>query len=75
VTNVLDDGTYDAIVVDARAGDDDVLDLELTITAGPRKGEIVTVHAQHLALTAVETLGLPADLIVRGGKPQLVIHR
>jgi hypothetical protein len=78
LTVVLDDGTYDAIVVDAReiegeAGDAVVL--ELTITAGPHKGEIVTVHAEHLALTAIDVLGLPGDLIVTDGAPRLVLQR
>ena len=75
---MLDDGTYDAIVVDAHEIEDEAGDgvvLELTITAGPHKGEIVTVHAKHLALTAVDTLGLPGDLIVTGGEPRLVLQR
>jgi hypothetical protein len=75
VTVVLADGTYDAVVVDARDDDAGGVALELTITAGPHKGEIVTVHAERLALTAVEALGLPADLIVAGGKPRLVLQR
>jgi hypothetical protein len=75
VTVVLDDGTYDAIVVDARDDDGGGVELELAITTGPHKGAMVTVHAHHIGLTAIDTLGLPADLIVSGGSPRLVLQR
>jgi len=74
---VLDDGTYDAIVVDAHEIGDDASDrmiLELAITSGPHKGEVVTVHAEHLSRSAVDALGLPGDLIVSGGNPRLVLR-
>jgi hypothetical protein len=82
---VLADGTYDAIVVDAtdvestdvestdvenRAG----VRLELTIVAGPHKGEVVAVRAEHLAVTAVEALGLPARLVVTDQRPEVVLE-
>ncbi len=78
---MLADGTYDAIVVDAtdvestdvenRAG----VRLELTIVAGPHKGEVVAVRAEHLAVTAVEALGLPARLVVTDQHPEVVLER
>ena len=81
---MLADGTYDAIVVDAADVDDrgaDVDDtagacvrLELTIVAGPHKGDMVAVRAEHLAMTAVETLGLPARLIVTDQRPEVVLE-
>jgi hypothetical protein len=73
---VLADGTYDAIVVDATdvdAGDAGVR-LELTIVAGPHKGDVVAGRAQHLAMTAVETLGLPARLVVTDQRPEVVLE-
>jgi len=73
---VLADGTYDAIVVDATdvdAGDAGVR-LELTIVAGPHKGDVVAVRAEHLAMTAVETLGLPARLVVTDQRPEVVLE-
>jgi hypothetical protein len=81
---VLDDGTYDAIVVDATEIDGTVdgtdlenfhVRLELTIVAGPHKGEIVVVRARHLTMTAVETLGLPARVVVTDGQPEVVLER
>ena len=87
---MLADGTYDAIVVDATdvdATDVDVTDvegtdvenraavrLELTIVAGPHKGEVVAVRAEHLAVTAVEALGLPARLVVADQRPEVVLE-
>ena len=73
---MLADGTYDAIVVDATdvdAGDAGVR-LELTIVAGPHKGDVVAVRAEHLAMTAVETLGLPARLVVTDQRPEVVLE-
>jgi hypothetical protein len=56
--------------VGGRAG----LRLELTIVAGPHKGDVVAVRAQHLAMTAVETLGLPARLVVTDQRPEVVLE-
>ena len=87
---MLADGTYDAIVVDATdVGGTDVegtdvegtgvggragLRLELTIVGGPHKGDVVAVRVQHLAMTAVETLGLPARLVVTDQRPEVVLE-
>ena len=66
---MLDDGTYDAVVVDATADVRDVLHLELTIVAGPYKGEVVSVAAAGLGRSDVDVMGLPATLEVTGGEP------
>ena len=78
---MLADGTYDAIVVDATDVDATDVDaggagvrLELTIVAGPHKGDVVAVRAEHLAITAVETLGLPARLVVTDQRPEVVLE-
>ena len=87
---MLADGTYDAIVVEAadveesddtggdvKGGDvkgGGCVRLELTIVAGPHKGDVVAVRAEHLAMTAVETLGLPARLVVTDQRPEVVLE-
>jgi hypothetical protein len=48
--------------------------LELTIVAGPHKGDVVAVRAEHLAMTAVEALGLPARLVVTDQRPEVVLE-
>ena len=48
--------------------------LELTIVAGPHKGDVVAVRAEHLAMTAVEALGLLARLVVTDQQPEVVLE-
>jgi hypothetical protein len=70
---VVEDGTYDALVVDAASGVADdgtaVMHLELTILGGPHKGELVAVSATGLRGTEIDLLGIPATLVVAGGTP------
>ena len=70
---VLNDGTYDVFVVDAEDVADlqDALRIELTVTQGPHKGDVVTVVAQHLGHDAISVLGLPATLVVERGTPRV----
>ena len=72
----LDDGTYDALVVDAADldgdGRPDVVVLCLTITAGERKGEIVDVHASRLQHEPLDLLAMPCILVVRDGQPTVI---
>jgi hypothetical protein len=35
----------------------------------------VAVRADHLAMTAVETLGLPARLVVTNQRPEVMLER
>jgi hypothetical protein len=66
---VLDDGTYDALVVDAEATDDGGVRIEMTIVAGPAKGEVVAVTARGLPGDPLDLLGVPGTLTVEGGAP------
>ena len=68
------DGTYDAIVVDAERVDDGVR-LELTITAGSHKGEVVAVRATHLTMDPVNVLGIPARIVVTNNTPRVAFER
>jgi hypothetical protein len=70
---MLDDGVYDALVVDA-TDDGEAVVIELTIVAGPHKGEMVSVRAAGLAQAALETLGLPATITVRDGEPDVELE-
>jgi len=72
---MLDDGTYDAFIVDARE-DEEVfraMSIELTITSGARKGEVITVRAMNVQRDAIALIGLPATLRVANGEPHLTI--
>ena len=69
----LGDGDYDVIVVDVEAGADDALVLDLMVTSGARRGEIVRVHARGLDRGWVELLGVPATLTVTDGRPRVTL--
>ncbi len=72
---MLPDGTYDVVVVDAVADGDQALHLEVTILGGDRKGDLVSVRAEGLAVAELDALGLPGTLTVRDGEPDLALER
>jgi hypothetical protein len=74
VMNPLDDGTYDVIVIDVVEGADDALVLELTVTSGAHRGEIVHVNARGLHRSWVDLLGTPATLNVTDGRPRVTLE-
>ena len=70
--SVLDDGTYDVFVVDAASDDDTAgVHLELTITSGEHKGEVIALRAAQLGRDPVMLIGLPAELRVSDGVPSV----
>lgn len=70
---MLDDGTYDALVFDAE-GDDDAVTVELTILAGERKGEVVSLRTTDWDGDALDLLGIPATITVADGSPSVVFE-
>ena len=70
--SMLPDDTYDAFIIDATNDDArNIARLELTITSGEHKGEVVTLRASNLDRDAFELIGLPARLHVRDGVPSV----
>lgn len=67
----LPDGTYDAMVIDTAASDDGSVSVDLTIVAGPAKGEVVTLRARGLDRDALDLLGVPATITVADGAPSV----
>ena len=70
---MLADGTYDAIVVDAER-DEDGIRLELTITAGPHKGEVVAVRVGNVTMDPVNVLAIPARIVVTNNSPRVELE-
>lgn len=68
----LRDGTHDVVVIDAREDEDGVVHLELAVTSGTHKGNVVRVAARSFARDALDVLGLPATLHVDEGVPRVV---
>jgi len=65
------DGTYDAFVVWAEPRDDGTVALDLTITTGARKGDVVSVRAANVSRDPVELVGLPCTLLVEHAQPRV----
>ena len=65
----LADGVYDAFVVWAELRDDDSIALDLTITTGAQKGDVVSVRATSTPRDAIDLVGMPCTLRVRAGEP------
>jgi len=70
---MLADGTYEAIVVDAERVEDGVR-LELTITSGSHRGDVVAVRATHLTMDPVNVLGIPARIVVTNNTPRVELE-
>ena len=70
-TGALPDGTYDALVIDAADHDDGSVSVDLTIVAGPPKGEVVTLLASGLEGDPLDLLGVPATITVSDGSPSV----
>lgn len=71
----LDDGIYDAFVVDARDEPSGGTAVELTITAGEHKGMVTTLTSDVSLGDPIDLLGLPATLTVVLGVPSVRIDR
>jgi hypothetical protein len=75
---MLDDGTYDAVVVDADAGATPGLTrVELAIASGGHKGTLVTIATDDPVIVdrePLDLLALPATITVADGRPSLVIE-
>lgn len=71
---VLEDGTYDVVVVDAEAGDGGGIALELTVLAGAHKGELVQITAIGIGRDPLDLLAVPATLVVTNGQPRVQLE-
>jgi hypothetical protein len=72
VVGVLEDGSYDAFIVDVTT-EGSVLHLDLTILDGAHKGEVVSVRATGLEVDEIDAIGMPATITVTDGVPAVTI--
>ncbi|GAC1539139.1 MAG: hypothetical protein NVS3B12_25050 [Acidimicrobiales bacterium] len=71
--SMLEDGTYDVVVVDAEDERDGVVAVEVAVSSGPHRGEVVRLTATNLGCTWFELLAAPGTLVVADGAPQLAL--
>jgi len=64
---VLEDGSYEALVVDVEGGV-----LSLTILTGAHKGAVVEVRDAHLHDDGLDLLAMPCVIVVRDGEPKVI---
>jgi hypothetical protein len=67
----LADGVYDAFIVWAEERDDGAIALDLTITTGAHKGDVVSVRATDAPQDATALVGMPCTLRVSAGEPEI----
>ena len=70
---VLPDGTYDVMIVDAHADDDDIVRVELAVSSGEHKGEVVHVRGRFPGRDELDLLAAPATLVVSEGQPRVTL--
>jgi hypothetical protein len=67
---VLDDGSYEGLVVDV--ADVDGIVLSIVVTDGEHKGDVVDVRGASMHDDALDLLGMPCVLTVIDGEPNVV---
>ncbi len=72
---LLDDGDYDAFVIDVEDTPDGGTRLDLTITAGEHKGGVVSIASGARLGDPVDLIGMPATITVAFGAPSVTIDR
>lgn len=74
-SSLLDDGDYDAFVLDAADDSDGGTRLDLTITVGEHRGRVLSIAASTRLGDPIELLGMPATITVAFGSPSVRIDR
>jgi hypothetical protein len=68
---LLEDGTYDVIIVDAEDFGDEGVAIEFAVSSGAHRGEVVRLRASNVNRSWFDLLAAPATLIVTDGVPDL----
>jgi hypothetical protein len=69
----LPDGNYDVMIVDVEAGDEQRVRIDVVVTAGSHRGEVVSLRTAPMQRDPLGLMGLPACLRVNDGTPDLEI--
>jgi hypothetical protein len=69
----LPDGVYEVMIVDVEAGEAQHVRIDVVVTAGSHRGEVVSLRASAMQRDPLGLMGLPACLRVNDGIPDLEI--
>jgi hypothetical protein len=67
----LPDGSYDVMIVDVEVGADQQPRIDVVVTAGSHRGDVVSLRASAMSSDPLGLMGLPACLRVSDGTPSL----
>jgi hypothetical protein len=71
LVEALPDGTYDVMIVDVDVDEQQHVRIDVVLTAGSHRGEVVSLRASSMNQDPLGLLGLPARLVVKDGTPAL----
>jgi hypothetical protein len=69
VDTPIADGSYDAFIVWAETRADGDTALDLTITTGAHKGDVVSLRVTRTRREPLDLVGLPCTLVVEDAQP------
>ena len=70
---MLPDGRYDVLIVDARTDDDGTVHVDVTVTSGAHKGDVVAIRGRFPGTDELDLLAAPATLVVSEGQPTVTL--
>ena len=71
LVEALPDGMYDVMIVDVETDERQHVRIDVVITGGSHRGEVVPLRASSMQREPLDLLGLPARLAVKDGTPAL----
>ena len=71
LVEAVPDGTYDVMIVDVDTDEEERVRVDVVLTAGSHRGEVVSLRASSMQRDPLGLLGLPAQLEVKDGTPAL----
>ena len=69
----LPDGVYDVMIVDVAVEEHHPVRIDVVVTAGPHRGEVVSLRTSAMQRDPLGLLGLPASVTVTDGTPDLQV--
>lgn len=73
-TAPLEDGLYEVIIISADELSDGALSIDLVITTGDKRGNLLTLRAKNLTYRdQIDLLAHPCQVRVQNGEPEILL--